>query len=142
MVLRKSLAFQAQSHGMYETEFESLTEPGAYRIELTGPKVEELLSKENVKTVEQKLTILAEGNPVELGEVSVNPELATKIASMTRGIVAKPDEAAKVLSLFGDATKEVDESKETKLWDNWMILALAVAAATAEWILRRKGGLV
>jgi hypothetical protein len=142
VVLRKNLAFQAQSHGMYETEFESLTEPGAYRIELTGAKVDELLAQENVRTVDQKLTILSEGNPVELGEVSVNPELAARVASLSGGVVARPDEAAQVLSLFGEATKEVEETKETKLWDNWMILALAVAAATAEWILRRKGGLV
>ncbi len=142
VVLRKPLAFQGQSHGMYETEFESLTEPGAYRIELTGAKVEELLSKDNVRTVDQKLTILAEGNPVELGEVSVNSELAARIASLSNGVVARPDEAAKVLELFGAATKEVEETRETKLWDNWMILALAVAAATAEWILRRRGGLV
>ena len=111
-------------------------------MELTGAKVEELLAKENVRTVEQKLTIVAEGNPVELGEVSVNPELAARVASLSHGVVAKPDEAGKVLELFGEATKEVKERRETKLWDNWMILALAVAAATAEWILRRKGGLV
>jgi hypothetical protein len=127
---------------MYETEFTSLTKPGTYRIELTGPDVERLLQKDGVKTVEQKLTISTGGNPVELGEISVDPELAAHLASVTGGIVAAPDEAAKMLPLFGAATKDVEERKETALWDNWIMLAIAVAAATAEWILRRRGGLV
>ena len=142
VVRKQNLTYQKESNGMYETEIESLTEPGTYRIELTGAKVEELLAKEKVRSVEQKLTIATEGNPVELGEVSVNPELAARVASLSGGVVAAPDDTSKLLSLFGDATKDVDERKETTLWDNWMILALAVAAATAEWILRRKGGLV
>lgn len=142
VVLKKSLTYQADSHGMYETEFESLTEPGSYRIELTGAKVDELLAKENARVVEQKLTISNDGNPVELGEVSVDPELAARVASLSGGIVAAPDETSKVINLFGPATKDVEERKETTLWDNWIILAIAVAAATAEWILRRKGGLV
>lgn len=142
IVLKKNLAYQAQSHGMYETEFESLTKPGTYRIELTGPDVDRLLQKENVRTVDQKLTITAGGNPVELGEVSVDPELAARLASLSGGMVAAPDEAAKILPLFGAATKDVEERKETTLWDNWIMLAIAVTAATAEWILRRRGGLV
>jgi hypothetical protein len=142
IVLKKNLAYQAQSHGMYETEFESLTKPGTYRIELTGPEVDRLLQKENVRTVDQKLTITTGGNPVELGEVSVDPELAARLASLSGGMVAAPDEAAKILPLFGAATKDVEERKETTLWDNWIMLAIAVTAATAEWILRRRGGLV
>jgi hypothetical protein len=142
VVLKKNLTYQPASHGMYETEFESLTEPGTYRVELTGSKVEELLAKENVRTVEQRLTITNEMNPVELGEISVDPQLAARIASLSGGVVAAPDEASKMLALFGDATKEVEERKETTLWDNWIILAIAVGAATAEWILRRRGGLV
>jgi hypothetical protein len=142
VVLKKNLTYQAQSHGMYETEFESLTKPGTYRIELTGADVERLLQKDNVKTVEQKLTISAGGNPVELGEISVDPEMAARLASLTHGMVAAPDEASKILPLFGDATRDVEERKETTLWDNWLMLAIAVAAATAEWILRRRGGLV
>lgn len=142
IVLKKTLTYQEASHGMYETEFESLTEPGAYRIELTGAKVDELLAKENARVVEQKLTITTEGNPVELGEISVDPELAARIASLSGGVVASPDDTGRLLSLFGPATKEVEKRKETTLWDNWIILAIAVAAATAEWILRRRGGLV
>lgn len=142
IVLKKNLTYQAASHGMYETEFESITEPGTYRIELTGSRVQELLAKENVKVVEQKLTISNEGNPVELGEVSVDPELAARVASLSGGVVAAPDETSKLLSLFGPATKDVEERKETTLWDNWIMLVIAVAAATAEWILRRRGGLV
>ncbi len=142
VVLRKNLTYQAQSHGMYETEFESLTTPGVYRIELTGPEVERLLKKDNVRTVEQKLTITAEGNPVELGEISVDPELAARVASLSGGIVVPADDATRMLPLFGAATKDVKERRETRLWDNWIMLVIAITAATAEWILRRRGGLV
>lgn len=142
VVLKKALTYQAESNGMYETEFESLTEPGIYRIELTGSDVEKLLAKEGATTVDQKLTIASGGNPVELGEISVDPELAARVASLSGGMVAKPDEVAKILPLFGAATKDVMECKETTLWDNWIILAIALTAATAEWIIRRRGGLV
>ena len=90
------------------------------------------------------MNALQENNPgpVELGEISVDPELAARLASLSGGVVAAPDEASKILPLFGAATKDVEERKETTLWDNWVMLAIAVTAATAEWILRRRGGLV
>jgi hypothetical protein len=36
----------------------------------------------------------------------------------------------------------VIKRRETTLWDNWLLLLVAVGAGTAEWVLRRKGGLV
>ena len=140
-VMVKPLTYRADSHGMYETEIQSLTEPGAYRVELVGSTVESLLAKENVAKVEQRLTVTAEGNPVELGEISVDRELAAKLASLSGGAVAAPGSADDLIRLFGDATKVKLRRLETTLWDNWILLVLAVAAATAEWILRRKGGL-
>jgi hypothetical protein len=56
--------------------------------------------------------------------------------------VVAPESVSDLLRLFGDATKVVTKRLETTLWDNWMLLLVAIGAATAEWILRRKGGLV
>jgi hypothetical protein len=141
-VMVKNLTYREDSHGMYETEVESLKDPGAYRIELEGSTVRELLARENVQKVDQKLTVTAEGNPVELGEISVDREMAVKLASLSGGAVVAPESVSDLLRLFGDATKVVTKRLETTLWDNWMLLLVAIGAATAEWILRRKGGLV
>jgi hypothetical protein len=138
----KPLTYRADSHGMYETEVESLSEPGVYRVELAGDKVAELLAKENVARVDQKLTVTAEGNPVELGEISVDRELAAKVASLSGGAVVAPGSADELIRLFGAPTKVVIKRRETTLWDNWLLLLVAVGAGTAEWVLRRKGGLV
>ncbi len=141
-IMVKPLTYRADSHGMYETEVESLSEPGVYRVELAGDKVAELLAKENVARVDQKLTVTAEGNPVELGEISVDRELAAKVASLSGGAVVAPGSADELIRLFGAPTKVVIKRRETTLWDNWLLLLVAVGAGTAEWVLRRKGGLV
>ena len=112
------------------------------RIELAGDKVAELLAKENVERVDQKLTVTAEGNPVELGEISVDRELAAKVASLSGGAVVAPGSADELIRLFGEPTKVVIKRRETTLWDNWLLRLVAVGAGTAEWVLRRKGGLV
>jgi hypothetical protein len=67
--------------------------------------------------------------------------MAARLASLSGGVVTGLPDAAKVLTLFGPETKEIEERKETSLWDNWIILALAVGALTLEWILRQRHAL-
>ncbi len=140
-VLKRKLEFNEGSNGMYQTEIESLTTPGDYRMELSGPEVDRLLARENSGPVSQTFTVTTTGNPVELGEVSVDPEMATRLASISGGTVATPGHEEDILKLFGPASREITVRKETSLWDNWIMLLIAVAAMTAEWILRRRSGL-
>ncbi len=135
------LDYRKDSQGIYEGRFEGLTEPGSYTVELSGPEVEQLTAKDGRRTVEQKITVSAAGNPVELGDLTVDPEMAARLASLSGGKVAGLSDLGKLLTLFGPETKEIEEQKETSLWDNWIILAVAVGALTLEWILRRRNAL-
>jgi hypothetical protein len=135
------LEYRKDSQGLYEGRFEGLNEPGSYQVELSGPEVEQLTAKDGLRTVSQKITISAAGNAVELGDLTVDREMAARLASLSGGVVTGLPDAAKVLTLFGPETKEIEERKETSLWDNWIILALAVGALTLEWILRQRHAL-
>ena len=135
------LEYRKDSQGLYEGRFEGLTEPGTYRVELSGPDVERLLTKDGRRTVEQDITISPVGNAMELGDLTVDREMAARLASLSGGLVTGLADLEKVLTRFGPETKEIAEQRETSLWDNWIILAVAVSALTAEWILRRRAAL-
>ena len=135
------LEYRKDSQGLYEGRFEGLNEPGSYQVELSGPEVEQLTAKDAQRTVSQKITISAAGNAVELGDLTVDREMAARLASLSGGVVTGLPDAAKVLTLFGPETKEIEERKETSLWDNWIILAMAVGSLTLEWILRQRHAL-
>ena len=141
VVASSPLDYRKDSQGQYETRFEGLTEPGAYTVELSGPDVERLLARDGLRTVQQPITIGSSGNAVELGDLTVDPEMAARLATLSGGVVAGLADPGKILTKFGSETKVVEEQKETSLWDNWIILALAVTALTAEWILRRRHAL-
>lgn len=141
-VMKRDLEWLPDSNGMYAADLDPISEPGDYRLELSGDEVTELLAKEGLKTLEQKLQVTESGNPVEIGDISVDRTAAAALASASGGIVADISAPEAVIPLFGEPGREVTERQETTLWDNWWMLALAVAAATAEWILRRRGGLV
>ena len=140
-VASRELTFRRDSQGLYEGQIEGLTEPGIYAVELSGPEVERLGAKDGVRSVSQKITVSNAANPVELGDLTVDPEMAAKLASLSGGVVTGLGDAAALLSRFGPGTRVVVEQKETSLWDNWIILAVALGALSAEWVLRRRHAL-
>ncbi len=141
VVASRQLEYRKDSQGLYEGAIEGLTEPGRYTVTLSGPEVEQLAARDGTGTVSQPVTISASSNPVELGDLTVDPEMAAKLASLSGGTVAGLAEAAGILTQFGPGTRSVEELVETSLWDNWIILAVAVGALTVEWILRRRHAL-
>ena len=140
-VASSPLQYRKDSQGQYEGRFEGLAETGAYTVELSGADVGRLLASGGLRTVQQPFTIGTAGNAVELGDLTVDPEMAARLASLSGGVVASLADFDKILSKFGPETKVVEEQKETSLWDNWIILVIAVTALTAEWILRRRHAL-
>lgn len=139
---RRKLEFRKDSHGMYDALIDPPAEAGDYRVELSGSEVERLFKSTGASVLETKLTIAAAGNPIEFGDLSVDREMAAKLASKSGGIVVTPGTAASVLDYFGPPSREKQERKEITLWDNWILLAAAVGLLTAEWIFRRRGGLI
>ena len=135
------LTYRRDSQGIYEGRFEGLTEPGKYNVELSGPEVQRLLAAEGKGAAAQTITISPAGNTMELGDLTVDRDMASRLASLSGGVVTGLADMDKAVPLFGPGTKEVEEQRETSLWDNWIILAVAVAALTAEWILRRRHAL-
>ena len=140
-VASRQLDYRKDSQGIYEGQIEGVTEPGVYTVELSGPEVQQLAAKDGLQTVTQKITVSEAGNPVELGDLTVDPEMAAKLASLSGGVVTGLADMATMLPKFGPGTREIVEQQETSLWDNWIILAAAASALTAEWILRRRHAL-
>ena len=132
------LEYRRDSQGLYEGAIEGIVDAGIYQVKLCGPEVERLAAEDGVAVVSQPITFSNALNPVELGDLSVNPELARTLAGLSGGVVTGLADAGTVIDKFGPGTSKIEEQKETSLWDNWKILAVVVTALTAEWILRQR----
>lgn len=141
LLASRKLEYRKDSQGMYEATLDGLPTAGEYRVEISGPDAEKLLAKDGQKTVSQKITVSAASNAIELGDITADPAMAARLAGLTGGLITHLTDTQKILPLFGPGTKEIQERRETTLWDNWLLLTLAVAALTAEWILRRRTAL-
>ncbi len=134
---RTRLTYRTQSHGMYEANIDSTLPPGEYQLALEGDAVTDFASS----GVATSLTVAPQRNPIEYGELSVDPETASKMAQLSGGKVVNPVTAADSFAVFGPPSREKTARKETRLWDNWLLLAATIGLLTTEWILRRRGGL-
>ena len=57
------------------------------------------------------------------------------------GKVVAPDVLPSLLEAFGEGRRVVQERREYALWNNPYVLLLLALLLTAEWLLRKKGGL-
>jgi hypothetical protein len=142
LVLKKTLEAVPDSQGMYQGNLGPLRNPGRYRVELEGSPLAALLALDQAEPVKSELLVSPLPQTSELAELSANWKLATQMAELTHGKAVGPDRAGDLLEVFGAGTKETREMKYISLWDSWLLLALILAAVSAEWILRRKAGLV
>jgi len=139
MKLRKPLQYVANSAGMYEADLGELPS-GAYRVELDAPPAIPILAEDKVDSVSVEFSV-DPATPAEQAELSPDRGLLGRLATLTGGTVADPARAQRVLGSLGPVTEVQIERHEYVLWDSWPLLAVILALATAEWLLRKKVGL-
>ena len=134
-VARVRLAYREGSHGLYEAPLAPMADPGRYDVKLTR---KDGAAEDRVETA--FLVVTAE-RPVELGDVTATRATLDALARWTNGRVVGPARAGELWNAFGEGRRVMPERRERPLWDRpWMYL-LIVGLLTAEWILRKRGGL-
>jgi hypothetical protein len=136
MVLRAELHPLTGSPGTYAAEFEP-PGGGAYRVVLDAPAVQPRLEAEGVEAVATEISV----DPAaadETIELSPDPALARRLAEVSGGVAVPPERAERVLEVLGEPAGVRVQRRDVPLWNTWPLLALLLAAATAEWLLRKK----
>jgi hypothetical protein len=125
-VTQVPLKFRENSNGIHESLAGPFRKPGVYEVKV----------RDEVIT---SFRVVGARSAVELSETTLNQPLLDSIAKMSGGRVFKGEGALADLFLKGDETRT--ELRETSLWDVWPVLLLLAILLTAEWVIRRRGGL-
>ena len=125
-VTQVPLKFRENSNGLYENLAGPFQRPGTYEVKV----------RDEVIT---SFRVVGARSAVELSETTLNQPLLDSIARMSGGRVFDGEGTLAELFLRGDETRT--ELRETSLWDIWPVFLLLAILLTAEWVIRRRGGL-
>jgi len=134
-VTRVKLAPRAGSNGFYEASLPPQGQAGACQLEVVRT---DTVARESVET---SFLVTASRRPIEMGNVRPDRAVLEALAKGTGGKVVTPDALGTLAKAFGEGRREVQERREYALWDNPYVLILLALLLTAEWLLRKKGGL-
>ena len=138
---RVPMKYLKDSPGMYTAKLDELP-AGTYRLELEGPMVSKLLAQDGAQKVSTTFSVDPSA-PTEEVELAANRSLLNRLAALShRGIVVSPWQVREVLSNLPPGKISIKHRREFLLWDSWLILVLFITVAAAEWILRKRVGLV
>jgi hypothetical protein len=127
--------YREGSHGMYEVALPIFTELGRYELEMTRKDGGEDL------TVRTAFMVVNARRSAELANVTSTRKDLNLLARLTEGKVVAPDRARDLWDAFGEGGTVVKERHERTLWDRPWVLILLIGLLTAEWVLRKRGGL-
>lgn len=139
-VLRVRLAHVPGSQGLYEAIVPPRSEAGVYSISIEKP--ERYSGEPADHKVETVFFVAASRRPIENASVAATRETVDGLARWTGGAVLPPHRIEEFAEAFGEPSRTLTEPLEVPLWDNWRLFALLAASLAAEWILRKKRGLL
>ncbi len=125
-VTQVPLKFRENSNGLYESLAGPFRKPGTYEVKVNDDVI-------------TSFRVVGARSAVELSETTLNQPLLDSIARTSGGRVYNGEGALADLFLRGDETRS--ELRETSLWDVWPVFLLLALCLTAEWVIRRRGGL-
>lgn len=135
------LSFLENSNGNYEGLFQSTLTPGVYQIKLEVPKLEQILKDDFPQALECQFTVVTARQPRESALLTADAKVPRILALHSGGHVVSPLEAKSIVNDFGEPSHTRVEVLEIPLWASPLLFVLFLLAITAEWILRKKGGL-
>jgi hypothetical protein len=80
-------------------------------------------------------------NSLELRNTRCNLPLLARLAQSTNGLVLPPTAVATAMNRIDLAPAVTESSSRKPLWDQWLCLWIFLGCLTAEWIIRKLGGL-
>jgi len=111
-------------------------EAGEYRLTVEG-----IVNGQPVGEATARFLVSQEDR--ELEQPTADPALLAAIAATTGGKVLTPESLVKELtSIDLRQFSEFESQEEFRLWDNWPMFLAFLGTISAEWILRRKSGMV
>jgi len=129
------------SNGLYEAELKPFAHSGRYEVKIGGDKANALIRQDGAQSLGAGFRVVGSRGPIELAETTLNLPLMETVAQLSGGKVVLPNYTADLIPLFLTDKDERLETRETALWDTAWVLALLAAVLSAEWVLRRAGGL-
>jgi hypothetical protein len=132
VVSRAALAPVEGKTGYFERDFGPLPE-GDYAVVLTDPEIE--------GAVESAFSVVTQSGS-ELAELAADRGLLSRLASVTGGRLLDAWQLEEVRALLKAPAEETRERRQVDLWDSWWLYALVVGLAAAEWLVRKRAGLI
>ncbi|MEP3482013.1 MAG: vWA domain-containing protein [Fuerstiella sp.] len=130
--------------GLLTGEFRDLKDGGAYRVELAGNQVEQLLKLDSPEAESIGLDIgvkaITTGN--EALDVVADDTVLKQLAGWTDGIVTTPEDTDRILESLGPESFFQRRRWTTPLWNKWPIILTFLSCLSFEWILRKINGRV
>jgi uncharacterized membrane protein len=116
---------------------------GEWTAERPGSYVAEIIAGRDQEPIGQDvLPFRREDGVAEHFHTSQNRELLEKLSDQTGGRYYKPPEASKLASEITYSEAGITSRETRDLWDMPVIFLLALSIRAAEWLLRRKWGVV
>jgi uncharacterized membrane protein len=120
--------------GIYGGEW-TAEKPGTYVTEIIAGREQEEVGRD-------VLTFRREDGVAENFHTSQNRELLEKLAQQTGGRYYAPSNASKLASEISYSEAGITTRETRDLWDMPVLFLLAMAIRSAEWLLRRRWGVV
>jgi uncharacterized membrane protein len=116
---------------------------GEWSAEKPGTYVADVIAGEGTEQIgEDFVTFRREDGVAENFHTGQNKELLQKLSEQTGGRYFTPDEASKLASDINYSEAGITSRETRDLWDMPILFLLAVGIRAAEWLLRRKWGVV
>jgi hypothetical protein len=120
--------------GVFVAEW-TTPKPGSYLVEVTAKRGNEELGRD-------VLTFRREDGVAENFHAEQNRELLQKLSTETGGTYYKPDDAKKLATDISYSEAGITMRETRDLWNMPVIFLLLIGLRAAEWLLRRKWGVI
>ncbi|MAS95182.1 MAG: hypothetical protein CMO55_18450 [Verrucomicrobiales bacterium] len=140
----QKLSYRSGSSGLFETSLSGLSEEGDYEFKLVGDEVDSSLAAnpDGPSEIATEILVVSTRNPVELAELTADRDFLNRATQLTGGKLAELYDLDALVSSFGAPKETLRERHSVSLWDTWPLLVTFFGFLTAEWIVRRRSGLV
>jgi hypothetical protein len=128
------LSPQPLEEGVYSGEWHA-EKPGSYVVEIVAGREQESIGTD-------VLTFRRQDGVAESFHTSQNRELLEKLSEQTGGRYYKPGDASKLATEISYSEAGITTRETRDLWDLPLIFLLVLTLRAAEWLLRRKWGVV